>query len=69
MPVSIALELLDFTLYLWPPLKIQSILPFSFFYPLNAKSDLYLNSSYNIMPGTHIKVMRIKKMIVNSRSS
>ena len=37
--------------------------------PLTPKSDQYLNSPYNITPESHIKVMRIKEMVTNLRSS
>ena len=36
-----------------------------FFNPLNPKSDKHLISPYNITPGSHIKVMRMKEMIIN----
>ena len=35
------------------------------FYPLIFKSDQRLISPYNIIPESHIKVMRIKEMITN----
>ena len=33
--------------------------------PLTLKTDQHLISSYNFTPESHIKVMRIKKMITN----
>ena len=51
---------------------ITSLFPFkgtmaffftSFINPLNPKSDQHLISPYNIIPESHVKVMRIKEMI------
>ena len=36
---------------------------------LTPKSDQHLNSPYNITPESHVKVMRIKEMTTNWRSS
>ena len=35
--------------------------------PLNPESDQHLISPYNIIPKSHIKVMRIKEMITNKK--
>ena len=37
--------------------------------PLTSKSDMHPTSPYDITPVSHIKVMRIKEMINNYRSS
>ena len=39
-----------------------------FFNPLNPKSDQHLISPYNIIPESHIEVVRITEMITNERS-
>ena len=36
--------------------------------PVTPMSDLHLISLYNITPESHVKVVRIKKMITNWRS-
>ena len=48
-----------------------SFISYSFllsFNPLNPWSDQHLISHYKITPESHIKVMRIKEMIINERS-
>ena len=38
-------------------------------FTLIPESDLYLISPFNIIPKSNIKVMRIKEMIINRRTS
>ena len=50
-------------------LIFTSLMPPHFLIPLNSKRDKHLISSNSITPESNIKVMRIKEMITNSRSS